>query len=573
MKPLNAGISIGVNPLHKHILLIGLLVVVIGIFGVNTVFAQSDDIRIEDVLPATADLEYTGHLLNDDDEHYYLIDLEADNVVIISMEQMDGFMDPYLYLNDPNDLMVGENDDFNWSVFDRNSLIVHVAEFTGKYTITVNNYPGYAGDYRLRVYFVDLDIAVSALDLSRLRLSGETFTIETEHFIVHYTDKGVDSATPSFAQAVAETMEEVYEIQITQLGWSPPPTDGILGGDDRYDVYLSDVLGYQGVLGFAQPEISQGDNPFTKVIEASASYAYFVLDNDFDPNQIFGDVDPIAMMRATAAHEFHHIIQFGYDMNDSHSWLYEGTASWMEIETFIEDEDASGYLPELFNYPEICFGADGFADPTGGGMRYASWLFFEFLTTEYSLNSSIYLWQNIREYDGFDAISETLALYDDTVEDAFIRFHIRNLLHDYDIAELMEDFTLKQEDIITRAGTFEYIGDGVQELATNVFRLNLRAEGVYRASLENVGNTDLSLWMVGINADQAEVFSLGQDSTLDTSGYEYVYLLVYNPRYDNNINDCLFADYDLNIQRAYNGINDNTEARYTFDASNFIPLQ
>ena len=556
--------------MRYRMMLIGLLLGVIGVLSSGVVFAQTDEITIEDLLPSRADLEYTGSIADDADEDDYLLDLEAGQAILFVAVQTDGFMDPYLRLADPNGATIGENDDFNQSIFQVNSLIAYIPEVSGKYTLTVTNYPGYAGGYDLSIYFVDNDFAINTISYARLRLSGPVETIDSDRFRVHFTRRGIDRTTFDYAQAVADAMEEVYQTQIVELGWSPPPTDGILGGDDRYDVYLTDLLGTRGILGYAQPELTAGDNPFTKYPEQAASYAFFVVDNDFDSSQLFTGADPISLMRATAAHEFHHIVQFGYDIDEPMAWFYESTASWMEVVTFFEEEDASGYLPDSFDYPEVCFGAQGSADPAGLAI-YAHWLYLEHIATEYNRNAVIHLWENIREYDGFDALEQTLELYDDTLVDSLVQYHIRNLLHDYEVAEVMTDYTVDIEDTIDGIGSWSPRNSGVQELAVNFYRLEAEQDGVYRVILANSDNDDLTLWGLGINGDNADIFSLGTDGSIDTRDYEYVYVLVFNADYDNDVRRCSYSDYDLRVQRPY-GAQAN-DVFMTRDASNFIPVR
>ena len=39
--------------------------------------------------------------------------------------------------------------------------------------------------------------------------------------------------------------------------------------------------------------------------------------------------DPMVALRATAAHELFHLVQFAYDVRED-PWLVEGTATWMD---------------------------------------------------------------------------------------------------------------------------------------------------------------------------------------------------------------------------------------------------
>src|SRR6185436_4271081 len=119
------------------------------------------------------------------------------------------------------------------------------------------------------------------------------------------------------------------------------------GGDGRYDVYLVNL---PDIYGYASSSSATGDNPNTDAVEEFARAGFLVLDNDYSEYD-----DPIQAMRATVAHEFHHVVQYGYDSEDSFQWYYESTASWMETVTMPDEEEATIYVEDVFNYPEICF--------------------------------------------------------------------------------------------------------------------------------------------------------------------------------------------------------------------------
>ena len=57
---------------------------------------------------------------------------------------------------------------------------------------------------------------------------------------------------------------------------------------------------------------------------------YIVVDDDFSDSQL-GSSGGLGGLRATAAHEFFHAVQYAYDSSED-PWLTEGTAVWMEDE-------------------------------------------------------------------------------------------------------------------------------------------------------------------------------------------------------------------------------------------------
>src|SRR5262249_10126937 len=150
-------------------------------------------------------------------------------------------------------------------------------------TVTISRFEGASnnGSYRLTIT-IGGDEVLQALDtLTSLDLSGSVKLIDTDHFRIHYTLTGEDATDEDFAAKVAETMEIVWSVEIDQLGWPAPPTDGILGGDSRLDVYLTDILDDDGggALGIATSGDVYGDNPNTPEHERYASYSHIRIDN------------------------------------------------------------------------------------------------------------------------------------------------------------------------------------------------------------------------------------------------------------------------------------------------------
>ena len=119
---------------------------------------------------------------------------------------------------------------------------------------------------------------------------------------------------------------QTWATEIGELGYRAPLSDLDSfenGGDGRLDIYLADV-GAEALFGWCT-----SDDP-----ASYATYrvsAFCVIDEDYT-NRAFG-IDPLPALKATAAHEFFHAVQFGYDWLED-LWLMEGTAAWIEDEVF-----------------------------------------------------------------------------------------------------------------------------------------------------------------------------------------------------------------------------------------------
>lgn len=511
---------------------------------------------------------YTGYMGNDVPDDYYDFALVAGEGVIITAETTTGDLDPYLVLLNPEGEQIDINDDADATTL--NARLLFVAQKAGMYTVGVTNISGTSGDYLLTIRRVDSSAVYAEFDAMRPALSGPPAVVETDTFRVHYTTEGADATDPAFALEVAAALDAVYDAQVIEMGWPPPPSDGSIGGDGRYDVYLRELdTPDLAEYGSAMPEMAVGDNPLTPNRETLAVTSYITLDNDY---RFDGVDDPLRVMQATVAHEFHHAIQFGYDWADD-NWFYEATSSYMETVTLPGVEEATPYVRDVFTYPEVCLGAEASADPTGGGLMYGHWLFMEALVDDFGPQVLLDLWANIGSMEGWRSLEAALNTYSANVSDTVLRYHVRNLALDYLLAA---DFgaTVWIEAVIDAPGAWTYSGQGVQELAANYFELALTPDQYTLRLLDGADSTrsaGLALWAVGIKGQEAAAYPLGRGGTLDTSGWDYGYLVVFDPTYDDDLNDCTYADYS--IEMTPGGATTPVEPAFTLDAANFTPPQ
>ncbi|MCW2857520.1 MAG: hypothetical protein JWR52_3135 [Marmoricola sp.] len=148
------------------------------------------------------------------------------------------------------------------------------------------------------------------------------------HFCVHYTIVGSDAASEQQAQLTADTFEHVYAYEVGTLGYRRPISDG----DGLTDVTLEDMGAFR-YYGECTPIGLHG-------VKASAACA---VDNDFSPNQFPGPTSSLGDLEVTAAHEFFHAIQFGYNSYQER-WLLEGSAVWMEDQVYPSVNDYLQYV-------------------------------------------------------------------------------------------------------------------------------------------------------------------------------------------------------------------------------------
>jgi hypothetical protein len=109
-----------------------------------------------------------------------------------------------------------------------------------------------------------------------------------------------------------------------------------------------------------------------------------VVDDDFSSAQ-FPGIAGLDALRVTAAHEFFHAVQFGYDLAED-AWLKESTAAWIEDVIYDSVNDNYQYLSRSpLSHPEVPL--DSFVDFNASspvaGFHYGVWIFFRYLSERY----------------------------------------------------------------------------------------------------------------------------------------------------------------------------------------------
>lgn len=217
---------------------------------------------------------------------------------------------------------------------------------------------------------------------------GDGYTVPakkkcTKKVCLHWVPTTVD-APPSDAWVTKSmrTMKAVWRQQVARLDYRRPLKDGGRGGKGgRFDVYLKDV-GAQGLYGYCAPE-------YTVRSKRRDATGYCVLDNDFARSQFSGK--PIDSLKVTAAHEFFHAVQFGYDYRED-PWLMEATATWMEERYADEVNDNRQYLPD--SQMAITYRALDTFD-RNSSVQYGNWVFFEYLSRRFGLGVVKRIWGHL----------------------------------------------------------------------------------------------------------------------------------------------------------------------------------
>jgi hypothetical protein len=169
----------------------------------------------------------------------------------------------------------------------------------------------------------------------------------TRHFCVHWVAEGIDApdltdsngdGVPDYVSRVQAVAEHVHSIENGKLGWREPKSDGRKGGGrGKTDIYLDQIGG--ALFGYAAPDRGQA----TKAHRLPRRlHGYLVLDNDYSPFE-FPGTTPGHDLEVTIAHEYDHILQFGYDAYQD-AWFAESSAVWMEDEVYNGIDDYLRYV-------------------------------------------------------------------------------------------------------------------------------------------------------------------------------------------------------------------------------------
>ena len=106
------------------------------------------------------------------------------------------------------------------------------------------------------------------------------------------------------------------------------------------------------------------------------TWGYCVLDNDYSKGE-FPTNTPKENLQVTAAHEYFHAVQFGYDVSED-GWVMEATATWAEDELYDGVNDNVQYLrsgPMSLPHKSL--------DQFFQLYHYGAWIFFRYLTERF----------------------------------------------------------------------------------------------------------------------------------------------------------------------------------------------
>ena len=259
------------------------------------------------------------------------------------------------------------------------------------------------------------------------------------HFRLHYTEQkdtnpltnpsnedhrpdgwdGNPDTIPWYISTLASYFDHVRTTEINGMGYLAPRSDGTMGGNSLFDVYVLDI----GAYGYTAIESGR---------------AYIVIDEDlnfgtnYDPNGV-----QRGNMKVTAAHEFFHAIQYEYDdwYDNPSTWLIENiwweenTAVWMEDEVYDYVDDYLRYLPDKLDALDESIDSDSKVSQYGGV------LWAKFLAETFGNNMIRHIFERCLEiYPPLakQAMEDTLYSYNSNWGEAMSQYCLKNLTMDYE---------------------------------------------------------------------------------------------------------------------------------------------
>lgn len=211
-------------------------------------------------------------------------------------------------------------------------------------------------------------------------------------FKIHYDMAGVHAVenkdinkngVPDYIDSLAYYFDYVYKVEVEELGFHSPYPDDNLGGSEHIDIYVIEIgngVELDTYYGSATPDGYLPSNG-----KWTRQYSFINMDNNYSihDSTLMNDgrkrrtysLLGIDAMKVTAAHEFHHAIQFIYGIPEISEALSvnEMFSTYMENRVFPESKDYMQYVKALLkNFPKSPFG-DGNPE---NGYRYGIYIHY-----------------------------------------------------------------------------------------------------------------------------------------------------------------------------------------------------
>ena len=217
---------------------------------------------------------------------------------------------------------------------------------------------------------------VLAKQLAAPALSGEAISISPSgRFRIHYATSGTDAATTEYISTVGQVFDSVAASYLIS-GWVQPPT----AGGAPYDIYVRNLAAqsYYGLTTSTTATAAPYANSYASFIEIDNNFTDTVYQNAIGGTASIAQ-KALMSLQITAAHEFHHAIQYGYNYYFD-IWYAESVSTWQEDELYPDVNQLYNYLPAWLSNSTLSLDIAA-STSTGGG--YGRWLLNRHLAEQY----------------------------------------------------------------------------------------------------------------------------------------------------------------------------------------------
>jgi len=248
------------------------------------------------------------------------------------------------------------------------------------------------------------DMQGKLLDIQNRWSTQYTYVTPQHHFKIHYDTDGSyavyqpttddnNNSVPDYVERVGSYFEASWAF-LDSLGFDHVPSDGTLGGDSKYDVYMHP---YSGAYGVTFPEGSGT----TEYPTRNSRYSHINIDPSFSG---FPDT-PDNNAKVTAVHEFFHAVQFIYNVGTS-PWLMETSSTWVEDEKYDGINQYISYLGDVFSNPYLSITS------TQNVHEYGNCIWLHHITESKSEDLTRQIWTDCINHSALPAINSALTAYD-----------------------------------------------------------------------------------------------------------------------------------------------------------------
>ncbi|MDP6500503.1 MAG: FlgD immunoglobulin-like domain containing protein [Candidatus Marinimicrobia bacterium] len=426
----------------------------------------------------------------------------------------------------------------------------------------------------------------SSLD-ERTEASGLDETYDNGMFRFHYTTTGSNAVStadtnsnsiPDYIEQMSAELNYVVAVELTFNSFTEPPSDDWYsanndnGGSGAYDVYVRNAGG--GVYGYVQPEYyannNTGNNEHSSgVNEVNAFTSYMVMRHNYNgfPNT------ELEAIQVTAAHEYFHAVQMGYDGWEE-TWVSEATAVQMEEMVYDDVNDCYQYMSSWFNSPHQSLNLDS------SNRWYGSFIFFEYVNSHLSEEAIRTFWEQSITHDSYygeysiqtldEAFNDLGSSFADMLNGMSVANRIMSSSseaapYDYEEAASYSSTPSTFSTVSYSAGTDETVtSTNLQENAAQYIRLN-SADPVL-ATLTNDDGPDsyLELHAIMNYEDNAWTVWSGSPINVDPTDATEVYFVVVSQ------NDA-GSDFDYTLTFTDGALSTDPEIPLHFAVSNAYP--